>query len=274
MNGAFLDGALAKKCCTQKSDSNWEAIAPVPDGCPESNGSSLRAQDSAAQATTTARVSLENAYELNGQSGGQELGGATILGATSGGLGSKTGTGANTGSGQKGSATGDSQGALSGLGQNENPGAGSNSGAGAGSGGGGRSLGSLANFSAGAGNGLTGVETGDKMDLTPGTAAYSGGGGASSGGSGGSDGSTNPFGNLFGGAGGAGGSGGIGGTAEGIRFGRGLASSDIPPMVSIDPEDYFMRISAHSNIFKIVEIRYQKKTLGWSHDRIQELRTR
>ncbi len=109
------------------------------------------------------------------------------------------------------------------------------------------------------------------MDTSSGAQYASGGSGSGSGsGSGAGGGLGNSLANLFGGGNSGGTGAGVG--ADETRFGRKLAGTgDVPPMISSDPDDYFSRISADTNLFKIVERRYQKNSLQWAKDRSAEL---
>jgi hypothetical protein len=88
-----------------------------------------------------------------------------------------------------------------------------------------------------------------KMKAGKGAGSSSNGGGSS-------------WGSLFG-ANGSGNS--LTGGSDEISFGkkRDLASNNINPMGSADPENYFSLLNAQANLFKVVEHRYRMKTTTW-----------
>ena len=63
------------------------------------------------------------------------------------------------------------------------------------------------------------------------------------------------------GAGGLGAGGGLTGANGGAEFG---GKKDKDAMGTADPDDYFSRLKAEDNIFKIVEKRYKQKSMTWS----------
>jgi hypothetical protein len=87
--------------------------------------------------------------------------------------------------------------------------------------------------------------------------------GGSAGGRGGSGGSgSNPFSGLFGGGGDSIPSGNK--TADSVSFSGARDLASVNPTGSSDPADYFSRIGADDNLFKVVERRYQKETMAWT----------
>ena len=275
-SGQWATAQNCSTCCTSCAAGANPRLdnGSVPNGCSGYMGDVGNITQSGAADTDAARVGILNAQELSGNQGGGDLNGAHLLGAVSG-TGepnsnvANPGTVASTGAG---SGNGNSSKNGTGIGKFESSvGGGGSLGGGVGGKGGGLGAGGL--LSANHGAGKNGNENESSLDMSS-AGKYAGGGGDGGGGAGGSGGGGGGFGglgSLFGGGGDGAAHGGFGGDPTTMFGARGLAS-DVPPMASMDPEDYFSRIRSEMSIFKVVEIRYQKNTLHWSADRNQELK--
>lgn len=239
--GSTLTGAQATTCCVDGAPRN-----PLPTGCPRPPGTTpaMATMSSFNSAAATARQALAVAdgFEGKGSVGKNNLAAATAdTTAAKSDMNPIQGSGAGIekfGSGMK----------------NKGGGSGGDGGAYSGSGG---SLGGFADLStkpAGDANtqAATAMVGGDTSSLPSG----SGSGGRRGGGL-----DVDGFGSGLASANGT------------LDMGRAPSSED-GPMAGLDPEDYFTRLKAMDNLFKVVERRYGEKAKSWALRDAAELAAR
>lgn len=244
----------------------------APDSCPQSNGNPTTTLTQGVDSVARARTNLAQAYVLDTQNAAAVQDGGNSSAATAldsslpgfDGLGLGLG---NSKSGSSGGANGGTVGTTAAGGFVP----GSASGKGGGGGGGGSQGSSVmsdqaAHTDAASPNGKK--SDGVTMDMESGGLSSSSGGGAPAAGSAGAG--SNPFSSLGGAFGSNSDEPNAAGLSDDVRFGRRLAS-DVPPIVSVDPTDYFNRIESGTSLFKVVERKYREKSISWSADKNREL---